>query len=532
MNKRLGIFLLSFVILLVSCLPMTVMAAAVGTCGFYNIGTADNIKVVPLRNGEPADILAVYANGDEVADLLYDYSNGLCVTVDKTVAGKVYAATLVKGSGLPETEADFLYTKQIVAAAKQVVFTVVPTPIFSSMDLTLFITSNNEDFESIAIPIGYAMENMYQVASGYPLPGTVTLSGKTELTATIQGAPSSEHYDIVWLRNGQVIEGATGTTYTPTPADQNTTIKVKLVAKGDIFTGEVVCARGIPISSGGGGGGGGDVPMYGINLDCGANGTATLSTKNAMANRNVSVTVKANEGFVVSTVTVTDAKGNAVEVTAEGDVYTFVMPKSAVSIKVTFIDEAEVKPEEPKEEEPEEVETVSFADVADDSFYYDAVLWAVKNNITQGISETSFAPDAACTRAQIITFLWRAAGEPKAENAENVFTDVAEGSYYYDAVLWAVEKGITAGTTETTFSPDATVDRAQTVTFMYRMAGEPAPATSDAFTDVAPTSYYNNAVNWAVTNGITNGTGVGTFSPQDACTRGQIVTFMFRYLAK
>lgn len=527
MSKKIGIFLLSFVILLVSNLPMTVAAESVSVGGFYNIGTAKNVDIVPTKEGEPANILAIYANDDDQADLIYEYSNGLDVTLSKSTEGQYYAFTLVRGTELPELPSDFLYTRQVMATSNTITCHVAFEPISGNNDLTLFITSDAEGFKTIAIPVSYTVEDMFPLASGVPLLGKLTLSGNKVITATIIGAPSSEHYDIVWLRNGKVIEGENGTTYTTTDLDRDATIKAKLVAKGSVFVGEVLCERGISLASSGGGLGG-DMPMYGVMIECGANGTAVASTKNAMEDAKVSVTVKPNDGYVASAVTVSDNKGNAVEVTNENEVYTFVMPKSAVTVTVAFIKAEEVKPDD----KPDDVETVFFADVKEDSFYYDAVLWAVTKGITQGISETAFAPEDSCTRAQIITFLWRAAGEPKAENAENVFTDVAKGSYYYDAVLWAVEKGITAGTTETTFSPDAKVDRAQTVTFMYRMAGEPAPVASDAFTDVAPIAYYNNAVNWAVTSGITKGTGVGTFSPADVCTRGQIVTFMYRYLAK
>lgn len=169
-----------------------------------------------------------------------------------------------------------------------------------------------------------------------------------------------------------------------------------------------------------------------------------------------------------------------------------------------------------------------FVDVKEGAYCYDAVLWAVEQKITSGTSATTFSPDASCTRAQMVTFLWRAAGSPKVENGKNPFTDVKADAYYYDAVLWAVEKGVTSGTSATTFSPDATVTRGQTVTFLYRNAGSPEVSGTMPFTDVEADAYYAKAVQWAVQQKITTGTSETTFSPMSDCTRGQIVTFLYR----
>ena len=169
-----------------------------------------------------------------------------------------------------------------------------------------------------------------------------------------------------------------------------------------------------------------------------------------------------------------------------------------------------------------------FVDVKEGAYYYDAVLWAVEQKITSGTSATTFSPDASCTRAQMVTFLWRAAGSPKVENGKNPFADVKADTYYYDAVLWAVEKGVTSGTSATTFSPDATVTRGQTVTFLYRNAGSPEVSGTMPFTDVEADAYYAKAVQWAVQQKITTGTSETTFSPMSDCTRGQIVTFLYR----
>ena len=169
-----------------------------------------------------------------------------------------------------------------------------------------------------------------------------------------------------------------------------------------------------------------------------------------------------------------------------------------------------------------------FTDVKTGEYYADAVAWAVKQGVTAGATETTFAPYDTCTRAQTVTFLWRAAGSPAPAAKENPFTDVKEGAYYYDAVLWAVENGITGGTSATTFSPNTTVTRAQVVTFLYRAAKSPAVTGESAFTDVASDAYYEDAVVWAVENEITDGVNETSFAPAQSCTRAQIVTFLFR----
>lgn len=176
-------------------------------------------------------------------------------------------------------------------------------------------------------------------------------------------------------------------------------------------------------------------------------------------------------------------------------------------------------------------ETKTFADVPANAHYKKAVDWAVENGITSGTNETTFAPDATCTRAQTVTFLWRAAGSPEPTKQDNPFTDVKADAYYYKAVLWAVEKGITSGTTATTFAPDATVSRAQVVSFQYRLAGAPKVEGTNVFTDVPANAYYRDAVLWAAQNGITSGTTATTFAPNAGCTRSQIVTFLYRQLA-
>lgn len=188
--------------------------------------------------------------------------------------------------------------------------------------------------------------------------------------------------------------------------------------------------------------------------------------------------------------------------------------------------------ETPKLERPAPTEN-PFTDVRESEYYYNAVLWAVTNGVTSGTSATTFSPADGCTRAQVVSFLWRAAGKPAPTGRNNPFADVKENEYYYNAVLWAVEQGITAGTSLTAFSPNATCTRAQIVTFLWRFAGQPEPSTaSNPFQDVSAQAYYAKAVLWAAENAVTSGTSNTTFSPDATCTRAQVVTFLYRDIVK
>ena len=267
--------------------------------------------------------------------------------------------------------------------------------------------------------------------------------------------------------------------------------------------------------TGGGSSGGshsGGSTSYAITVADAENGSATANRKSASKGTTITVTATPDKGYELDTLKVTDKNGDKVKLTEKNGKYTFTMPASAVTVKATFTKTAENP----------------FTDVNDDSYYKDAVIWAVENGITKGISGTMFSPDAACTRAQAVTFLWRAAGSPSPKSGTMPFGDVAVDAYYHDAVLWAVENGITKGTSDTTFSPDSKCTRAQIITFLWRAQKSPAVASVNVFTDVAADSYYADAVNWAVAKGITSGTSAATFSPNADCTRAQIVTFLYR----
>ena len=243
------------------------------------------------------------------------------------------------------------------------------------------------------------------------------------------------------------------------------------------------------------------------------NGSVSVTPGSASKGTTVTITVKPDEGYALDKISVTDKDGNRLSLSDQGDgKYTFTMPGSKVSVDASF---------------SKITATINFRDVNQSDYYYDAIQWAVEKGITEGTSATTFSPDASCTRAQMVTFLWRAAGSPAPKSTVNPFTDVSANDYYYNAVLWAVENGITTGVSADRFAPGATVNRAQTVTFLYRANGSPA-ANGAGFSDVAADEYYANAVAWAVRSGITTGTGNGKFTPNAPCTRGQIVTFLYR----
>ena len=260
-------------------------------------------------------------------------------------------------------------------------------------------------------------------------------------------------------------------------------------------------------------GGGSSSPSYSVTTPGKTeNGTVTVSPRSAEKGDTVTITAKPDSGYQLDALTVTDKNGNELKLTDKGNgKYTFTMPAGKVEIKATFVKEAEVSP---------------FSDVSTTAYYYEAVKWAREKGITGGIGNGLFGPNQPCTRAQIVTFLWRAAGSPEPKNMSS-FTDVPADSYYAKAVAWAAENGITGGTGDGQFSPDATCTRAQSVTFLFRAIGKLVDSKAE-FSDVLTDSYYANAVAWAVENGVTNGIGDGLFGPDNSCTRAQIVTFLFR----
>ena len=256
---------------------------------------------------------------------------------------------------------------------------------------------------------------------------------------------------------------------------------------------------------------------YAVSAPSAKNGTITVSPKSASKGDIVTITVKPDKGYELEMLKALDKDGDALKLTEKNGKYTFKMPSGKVTVKGSFVEEAPVQ---------------IFKDVPTDAYYYEAVKWAAEKGVTGGVGNGLFAPNQPCTRAQIVTFLWRAAGSPAPKGTAKVPADVLPGSYCYDAVAWALENGITGGTGDGKFSPDATCTRAQAVTFLYRASGSPAVSGSAAFSDVAADAYYASAVKWAEKNGITGGIGGGLFGSGNNCTRGQIVAFLWRDMAE
>lgn len=257
-------------------------------------------------------------------------------------------------------------------------------------------------------------------------------------------------------------------------------------------------------------------PSYPITTpDKTENGSVNISSTSAKRGSIVTITVTPDAGYVLDKLTVTDKDGKELYLTKKSDTeYTFVMPAGKVEITPSFVKQAE---------EPSRV----FVDVKTGDYFYDAVQWAVEKGITNGTSAETFSPEDPCTRAQIVTFLWRAAGSPVVNYAMDL-SDVAGDAYYAEAVRWALSEGITTGTSDHTFSPDAVCTREQAVTFLWRAAGSPAVSGESAFEDVGADAYYARAVAWAAQNGVTNGISQALFGTGSDCTRAQIVTFLYR----
>ena len=352
----------------------------------------------------------------------------------------------------------------------------------------------------------YTFKIMKAASTGEPAYTKITTSGKTLKDAglTVTGSTLKPNAGTL-----EWVDGKDNVLPDTTTVAANTTYKWRFTpddANYKVLTGFIELYH--ESSSGGGGG----VTTYSITVKSAKNGDVTASHKSASKGTTVTLTVDPDKGYVLDTLTVLDGKDKEIKLTEKNGKYTFTMPASKVTVEAMF----------------KAAGNNPFTDVPAGSYYEDAVIWAVDKGITTGTSATTFNPNGICTRAQAVTFLWRAAGSPAAKSAVMPFTDVKAGSYCYDAVLWAVEQGITKGTSETMFSPDATCTRAQIVTFLWRANGSPAVSGNSAFTDVAADAYYAAAVTWAEKNDITGGIGGGLFGSNNNCTRAQIVTFIYR----
>ena len=339
--------------------------------------------------------------------------------------------------------------------------------------------------------------------------GTTSFRG----TQTVEISCATPGASIYYTTDGTT-PTSSGTAYSGAISLTATTTIKAIAVKADMNDSAVAAATFTRRSSSGGGGGGFSAPSYAVSVDDVKHGTVTVSPKSASKGDTVTITATPDKGYILESLTVLDKDGKALELTDKGGgKYTFVMPAGKVTVKAVFMDDNTM--------------LNFFTDVHAEDYYYDAVLWAAQKGITGGMSDTLFAPNAACTRAQIVTFLWRAAGSPEPKQL-STFGDVPADAYYAKAVAWAVENGITEGTSDTTFAPGTICTRAQGAALLYRAAGSPAVSGSAAFTDVPADAYYADAAAWAEQKGITGGIGNGLFGPHNNCTRAQIVTFLYR----
>ena len=427
---------------------MTATGAAEGSTVSYessdtNVATVDNTGKVTIVGAGRATIKATAAETEDYVSANAAYT--LTVAQAKlTITAKDQSAYI--GDKVPELGADsYTVTGLVKGESLTTALTILPT-------------------------VRYVDENGQQIEPD------MTRAGETVIRAS--GAAASGNYVIVAFTDGKL----------------------------------TVSAR--PSS---GGGGGSSTPSYPVSTPSkGGNGSVSSNAKNAASGSTVTITVKPDSGYQLETLAVTDHRGNALKLTDQGNgTYTFTMPSGQVDVKATFTQAAD--------------ETSPFDDVSKDDYYYDAVKWAADSGITGGVGGSLFGSDQSCTRAQIITFLWRAAGSPEPKGAANM-TDVPQDAYYAKAVAWAMENGITSGTGADRFSPHAACTRAQGMTFLFRSSKASASGTP-AFQDVAADAYYAQAVKWAADNGITSGIGGGLFDPDNGCTRAQIVTFLWKLYA-
>ena len=353
-------------------------------------------------------------------------------------------------------------------------------------------------FEGLAVGLGDFTAN----GTNY----TYTLQNDSGATSTLVTAVSGNGESV--SINGQALSTG-GSATVAIPNSGTTDIVVKIGAK----TYTLTILRNSGTGGNEGGSGGSSSPSYSITVDKTKNGTITVSPRNASHGDTVTITATPDKGYELEMLKVLDRSGDALKLTEKNGKYSFKMPVGKVTIKASFVEEAS-----------EQI----FKDVPANAYYYEAVKWAQEKGITGGIGNGLFGPNDPCTRGQIVTFLWRAAGSPEPETRAMPFTDIPVGSYYYDAVLWAVENDITKGTNDTTFSPNMTCTRAQIVAFLWRSEKSPAAGTANPFADVKSTAYYADAVLWAAKEDITKGTTNTTFSPGADCTRAQIVTFLWR----
>ena len=435
------------------------------------------------------------SNADKVDTVTVKTNAGTLDTTGQTVSFKLYLPTDFAKSG------EYIYVMHTKDSGEKYIYCL---KVYGS-SAPYVIVDNENGFSS------FVVSKTKEVAA------SITADSTTIYYETLQDAVNA-------VKDGQTIKLEADNAETATVSR---TVKFTLDKNSKSFTGAITAGSGYELSvdgnvytftvrsSSGSSGSSSYDPTYSVSTPSKTeHGSVTVSPKNASKGDTVTVTVKPDSGYVLETLTVTDKNGNELTLKDKGNgKYTFTMPAGKVEVKATFMEDNSM--------------LNFFYDVPNNAYFYEAVKWAVENGITTGVGNDLFAPEQPCTRAQIVTFLWRAAGSPEPKGAASGMTDVVSGSYYEKAVAWAIENGITTGTTTSTFSPDATCTRAQAVTFLARALKAKAASAAE-FSDVPTGSYFADAVAWAAANGVTEGIGGGLFGSDNDCTRGQIVTFLYR----
>ena len=424
----------------------------------------------------------------------------------------VYGNTVTLTADTAATGASYQWYKDGAAIADEINSSLTLTDVADSGAYTVKITvgTDTATSEPTTVTITQAIPDIKISADQTSLTG----GGDVKLTVTV--VPTTEGSVTVTCDNDITVTPNENSTFSATLPNESKTYTFKAsytgAENGNYSDKNAECT--VTVTRRSSGSSGSSNPTYSVTTPSKSeNGGVAVSSKNARKGDTVTVTVTPDAGYQLDKLTVTDKNGTMLKLTDKGDgKYSFTMPDGKVEVKAVFA---------------KEVKTSPFGDVSTDAYYYKAVQWAQEKGITDGISSDLFGPKQPCTRSQIVTFLWRAAGSPEPKGTAAGMTDVVPGSYYAKAVAWAVENGITTGTAEGTFSPDATCTRAQAVTFLARAQNAKATGKT-AFSDVPADSYFADAVAWAQANGVTTGTSETTFSPDSDCTRAQIVTFLYR----
>lgn len=471
-----------------------------GECNITNnIGTATAKEIQDFANGNVAGLLGdAFTQGKDGYPVFPVPATGITLnhsTLSLAVGGSVaLTATLT-----PENATDaVVWSSNNMEIAEVSNNGTVTAKALGTATITATVGSYTATCEvTVAVPVTGVSLDKATMSLTAGSTGTLTATITPENATNKNFTWTSDNEAVVAVSDGVVSAVAAGTA----------NITVTTADGGKTATCVVTVTRRSSSSS---------RPSYPITTpDKTENGSVTVTPKSAKRGSIVTITVTPDAGYVLDELTVTDKDGKELSLTKKSDTeYIFVMPAGKVEITPSFVKQAE---------EPSRV----FVDVKTGDYFYDAVLWAVEKGITNGTSAETFSPEDPCTRAQIVTFLWRAAGSPVVNYAMDL-SDVAGDAYYAEAVRWALSEGITTGTSADQFSPDATCTREQAVTFLYRAAGSPAVSGESAFEDVGADAYYARAVAWAAQNGVTNGISQALFGTGSDCTRAQIVTFLYR----